>query len=75
VDQHLTPKRPCRDLLDWFATQVDRLDEHARQVDAHADRLTAAELAAQHRALTEAYGWLADQAAQALAQRGLPAAA
>ena len=75
MDPHLTPKRPYRELLDWFAAQVDRLDDHARQVAAHADRLSEAELAAQHRALAEAYAWLADQLAQALAQRGMQAAA
>ncbi len=75
MDQHLTPKRPYRELLDWVAAQVDRLDEHARQVAAHADRLSESELAAQQRALTEAYAWLADQLAQALAQRGMPVAA
>jgi hypothetical protein len=62
-------------LLDWFAAQVERLDDHARQVAAHADRLGEAELAVQNVALADAYVWLADQLARALAERGVAVAA
>ncbi len=75
VELEQTPKRPYRELLDWFTAQVDRLDAHARQVAAYAEHMTEDELAAQCDALEQAHVWLTDQLADALAQRGMAVAA
>ncbi len=75
MEQQTHAKGPYREVLDWFVAQIDRLDDHARQIDANADRLTAEELDAQRRAIVQAHEWLADQLADALHKRGMAIAA
>ena len=75
MDQQTTAKGSYREVLDWFLAQIDRLDEHTRQVDSFASQMTAQQLDAQRQAIVEAQAWLADQLAEALGQRGLAAAA
>ena len=73
----MTAKGPYREVLDWLAAQVDRLDEHARELGEQAEQrlLSPSELEARSRAIVDAHAWLADQLAQALAARGMPLAA
>lgn len=75
MEQQTHAKGPYRQVLDWLAAQIERLDEHERQVEANAATMTPEELAAQRRALAQAHEWLADQLADALHQRGMAAAA
>jgi hypothetical protein len=77
VEQNTTANRPYREVLDWLAAQVERLDAHARDLAQMVEdgRLTAPEIEARSRAIVDAHAWLADQLAQALAARGIPLAA
>ena len=77
VEQNTSAKGPYREVLDWLAAQVDRLDEHARELAEQAEQrtLSAAEVEVRSRDIVDAHAWLADQLAQALVARGMPLAA
>ena len=77
MEQNTTATRPYREVLDWLAAQVERLDAHARDLAEMVDsgRLTPTEVETRSRAIVDAHAWLADQLAQALAARGIALAA
>jgi hypothetical protein len=77
VDSNMHAKGPYREVLDWLADQVDRLDEHARELTEQAEqnRLSPEEIEARNRGIVEARAWLAEQLAHALTARGMALAA
>ena len=77
VDSNSQLKGPYREVLDWLTEQVDRLDEHARELVEQAEQhlLSSDEIEARGRGIVEAHAWLAEQLAQALQARGMALAA
>lgn len=77
VDSNTQMKGPYREVLDWLTEQVDRLDEHARELTEQAEQhlLSADEIKARSRGIVEAHAWLAEQLTQALKARGMALAA
>jgi hypothetical protein len=70
-------KGPYREVLDWLVEQVDRLDEHLKELVDDAERGAADEptIEARRAAITQAHEWLADQLKHALQARGMQIAA
>ena len=77
MESNTHPKGPYREVLDWLTEQVDRLDEHARELSEQAElhSLSPEEIEARARGIVEAHAWLAEQLAQALTARGMALAA
>jgi hypothetical protein len=79
VDQIVAqmPKGPYREVLDWLVEQVDRLEAHALELAAHAERgeLDQQAITARRAAIAQAHEWLAEQLAAALQARGMRVAA
>jgi hypothetical protein len=75
-DKRAAGKGPYREVLDWLAEQLERLDEHNRTLEARAaaGEVDDEVLGTQHDAVAEAREWLADQLAMALEARGMHAA-
>ncbi|CAB4734990.1 unannotated protein [freshwater metagenome] len=77
VDSNTQTKGPYREVLDWLTEQVDRLDDHARELTEQTEQqlLSPDEIETRSRGIVEARAWLAEQLAQALQARGTALAA
>jgi len=77
VDSNTQTKGPYREVLDWLTEQVDRLDDHARELTEQTEQqlLSPDEIETRRRGIVEARAWLAEQLAQALQARGTALAA
>jgi hypothetical protein len=70
-DKRAAARGPYREVLDWLAEQLERLDAHNRTL---SERLAAGEvddavIDSQREAVADAREWLADQLAMALEAR------
>lgn len=74
-DKRAAGRGPYREVLDWLAEQLERLDEHNRTIaeQAAAGEVDDEVLTSQQEAVAEAREWLADQLAVALEARGMHA--
>ncbi|MSV88665.1 MAG: hypothetical protein F2754_00890 [Actinobacteria bacterium] len=77
MDSNTQTKGPYREVLDWLTEQVDRLDDHARELTEQTEQqlLSPDEIETRSRGIVEARAWLAEQLAQALQARGTALAA
>jgi hypothetical protein len=77
MDDRSSPKGPYREVLDWLAAQLERLDALAVDLAAQAaaGSLSEQEVQSRRELMADARRWLAEQLADALAARGLTVAA